>query len=289
MELPPLSPYIRVAMDSRITPPWHIRERVIFDYELMYVKEGEVSVTIEDETFRGVPGDLFLFKPGQRHSLRVDEGPVFRQPHLHFDLFERPDSPEVKVSFKPLEQMSETERSWFRDDVTDKPGFRFSNRIPLKNAKLFEEMLFQIIKEREMKLPYHEIQEKGLFLSLWTHLLREQHWIDHREAHSRMKDLLLVKEYLDAQDDAEVTLDQLSATFNISKFHLSKLFTEAFSIPPIRYHRMRRLRKARELIQFSDRSLTEIAEQQGFGSLYAFSRAFREAEGVPPSFYRRRG
>lgn len=66
-----LSPYIRVAMDSKINFPWHhLKERVLFDYELLYVKEGRVKVTIGDQYYTGEPGDLFLFRPKQRHTIR---------------------------------------------------------------------------------------------------------------------------------------------------------------------------------------------------------------------------
>jgi len=41
MNIHHLSPYIRIAMDN--TPPasWYFDERVLFDYELLYVKEGK--------------------------------------------------------------------------------------------------------------------------------------------------------------------------------------------------------------------------------------------------------
>ena len=43
MDINYLSPYIRVAMDSTINPPWKLPERVIFDYELLFVKEGIIN------------------------------------------------------------------------------------------------------------------------------------------------------------------------------------------------------------------------------------------------------
>lgn len=55
MLLEQLSPYIRVAMDSKIDFPWHLTERVLFEYELLYVKEGRIKVTIEDQSYIGEP------------------------------------------------------------------------------------------------------------------------------------------------------------------------------------------------------------------------------------------
>jgi AraC-like DNA-binding protein len=288
MELDNISPYIRVAMDGYINSYWHMQERVIFDYELLYIKEGEVFITIEDIIYKGCPGDIFLFKPGQRHSIRFEGGNCFRQPHIHFDLFYRQDSPDVKVSFKPLEQMSDIEIKWFREDITNDPNINRPNKICLKNTKLFEEMLFQIIKEFEMKLPYYEINVKGLFINLWTFLLRENHLNCNPDVFSSMKGLLKIKEYLDFHDKVELSLSELASEFKISKYHLTRLFKKAFAVTPIHYHRQARIQKVKVLIQFTELSLTEIAETHGFSSLHVFSRAFRDIEGVAPSFYRRR-
>jgi hypothetical protein len=61
MDLKYFSPYIRVAMDSIIGAPWHLKERVIFDHELLYIKEGKVLITVEEKEYIGIPGDIFLF------------------------------------------------------------------------------------------------------------------------------------------------------------------------------------------------------------------------------------
>ena len=281
-----ISPYIRVASDSMIETPWELKERVIFDYELLYVKEGEVVVTIEDSEYSGLPGDIFLFRPRRRHSIRTVGTKRFRQPHIHFDLFYRPDSPNVKISFRPMEQISARELNWFREPVDQSSGLWLPDKIILRNTAVFEKMLFGIIDEFRRKLPYYELNIKGLFINLWTYLLREQHWMENGDALSSMDILTQMKGYLDRHSDEEVSLDELAGQFKISKFHLTRLFKKVFSMTPICYHRMARIHKAVELIQFSAMSITEIAEICGFSGIHSFSRTFRKVEGVPPSFYR---
>src|SRR5690349_10308368 len=102
MDLDSISPYIRVAFPSSINAPWHLKERVIFDYEILLIKEAELLITIEDKSYHGMPGDIFLFKPRQRHSMRIIKGTRFIQPHIHFDLFYHENRHDVKVSFNPL-------------------------------------------------------------------------------------------------------------------------------------------------------------------------------------------
>jgi AraC family transcriptional regulator of arabinose operon len=47
-----------------------------------------------------------------------------------------------------------------------------------------------------------------------------------------------------------------------------------------------RLSEAAKLLQNSELNVSEIGEKCGFESLYAFSRAFRKAYGIPPRAYR---
>jgi AraC-like DNA-binding protein len=286
MDLNNLSPYIRIAMDSVILPPCTISERVIFDYELLYVKEGEALITIEDTKIHAHPGDVFLFKPKIRHSIHVIGNSNFRQPHIHFDLFYQPDSPDVRVSFKSLNQMTEDELKLFREDATSNPGMCLPNRIKLQNIKYFEEMLFDIIKEYEMRLPFYEINVKGLFIRLWTYLLRENHWNNNPAVFSNIEELIQIKDYLASNINIQVSLEDLARQFNMSKYHLVRIFKQAFHMTPIHYHQMVRLQKTKEMIQFTNMTFTQISGTMGFGSINAFSRAFRKLEGVPPSFYR---
>lgn len=283
-----LSPYIRVAMDSLINPPWNVSERVIFDYELLYIMEGSVVITIEDTEYMGQPGDVFLFKPRQRHSIQTKGNTKFRQPHIHFDLFYQEDSPNVRVSFKALDSMSLEELEYFREDVTFEGLMKLPNKLPLKNVEYFENMLFDIIKEYKEKTPFYDIVVKGLFLKLWAYLLRQYNYSLNPGVFNYIDELERIKEFIKINLDKEITLDHLAKIFKISKFHLSRSFKKAFGTTPIHYSQLLRIEKAKELIQYSSMNLTGISEMLGFKSINAFSRAFRNIEGVPPSYYKRR-
>lgn len=283
-----LSPYIRVANDSSISPPWKMSERVIFDYELLFVKAGQVRITIEDTTYDGRPGDVFLFKPMERHSIEIIGHEIFHQPHLHFDLYYEENSPRVKVSFKPYEAMDEAEKKVFRYDPIKKASLVMPNYIRLKNVDYFEKKLFDIIKENMTKLPFYETQMKGLFIQLWTYLVREIYWQHHPHTSSQMQVLSQVKEYITLRARSDIRLDEVASTFNMSRYHLIRLFKNAYQMTPMHFHQLMRIEKAKELLQFTDLTITDIAEQMGFTSVHSFSRAFKKMDKVAPSYYRRR-
>ena len=102
-----LAPYIRFASDQHVDYPWLLEERIIYDYELLYIQSGEVVITVEDTVYHAGAGDVFLFRPGRRHSLEIVSPSGFQQPHIHFDLFYQDVSPEVPFSFKNYPDMTE--------------------------------------------------------------------------------------------------------------------------------------------------------------------------------------
>jgi AraC-like DNA-binding protein len=83
--------------------------------------------------------------------------------------------------------------------------------------------------------------------------------------------------------DAPLTLDAIAGRAALSRFHLSRSFAEVHGLPPLAYHRRLRLEGAARLLRDGSTSPTELSERLGYGSLSAFTRAFRQAYGVPPS------
>src|SRR5699024_6491241 len=80
------TPYIRVAWDSWLDAKWDMPTRVIFDYEFMCLRGGELDVVVEGEHYHAVPGDIVIFRPRQRHALHVIGTAPIHQPHIHCDL-----------------------------------------------------------------------------------------------------------------------------------------------------------------------------------------------------------
>ncbi len=71
-----------------------------------------------------------------------------------------------------------------------------------------------------------------------------------------------------------------------SEAYFRRVFIEEIGTPPAKYVKGLRLAKAKELLVASDESVTHIAEECGFGSVYYFCQAFKSATGLTPSAYR---
>lgn len=281
-----LSPYIRVAMDSVLDASWSIGKRVIWDYELLYLMEGQLLVTVEGETYEGSAGDYFFFKPGQTHSIQIIGGTRIRQPHVHFDLTVQPDSPEVGVSFKPLEQMTAKERGWLRSNELDARPYYIPSRFRPSDPLPLEQALFELIREFETKPPFHELRMKSLMLDILSLIMREQYWGSKAPGGGQLELLAEIKAFIDHNAHRSVSLEELEVRFHISKFYLIHLFKNVFQRTPIQYHQHIRLEKAKTMIRYTYLSLQEISDQLGYSTIHAFSRAFKSYEGCSPSRYR---
>ena len=55
-----IKPYIRRTMRSVLPPFTRIRQRIIFDYELLYIESGEVTLTYNGRTFLCRAGEVWF-------------------------------------------------------------------------------------------------------------------------------------------------------------------------------------------------------------------------------------
>ena len=83
-----------------------------------------------------------------------------------------------------------------------------------------------------------------------------------------------------------LTMAELATSVGLSERSLLRRFREALNVSPHRYYRELRLDVGRRLLDNSDLSVTEVALACGFDSRAAFTRAFKDAFGTPPSRHR---
>lgn len=277
-----ISPYIRLAQDSFI-PNQCLLERVIFDYELLFVKDGHCTLTFEDRIYNGQPGDIFIIRPKVPHKIEVNKDHTLHQPHIHFDLFEDENSQSIDICLLPYNQLSDVQRACFRDDINITHGAKLPERIRLSNTQHFEVLLFDIIDSFRSLMPYHMLEVKGKFIQLWSYLLSEI-YKEKNKQNFRNKELMgQLKHFIEQKYNIPLTLEDLESEFKYSKYMLSKEFKAIYQISPIKYHNHIRIDKAKELLLYSGLNISEIADQLGYPDVHSFSRAFKRITGVSPS------
>lgn len=282
-----ISPYIRRAWFDTLKSNGFIPERVIFDYELLYIKEGKCYITVENRTYAPQPGDFFLFRPKVTHSIKVSADSSLIQPHIHFDLCLQPDSNEVPVSMLPLYRIPPEQQCYFRPDLLADLISPMPDFIHIDNLKYAEGLMSDVIYLHTNKLTILDaMREKELFLQLLHYVLGEMVLLSHRRASNMSETAHRIKTFLDLNNHRSLTLDMIADKCYISKCYMVAIFTNTYGISPIKYHQQQRVNEAKYMLKLTTLSISEIAAHLGFDNLRSFSALFIRLEGMSPTEYR---
>ena len=236
--------------------------------ELIYVLSGSTTVTVEQQDFPLKPGQGVLVFPNQMHGLKhVESGqnllcifePDFCHSFRHFFQNKKPSRNDFAVS--PLSEHS---------------------HIALQGLEALAATM-----EKDRPTPSDvQIYAEGYLTLLLADLLPSLPLQPRKSTEDlELEQRLLL--YLDANYTKELSLDSLSKEFGVSRFVLSRIFTEKFHTTFPDYMNSRRLDYARDLLLSTQLSVTQIALDAGFGSSRTFFRAFQDTFHTTPGVYRR--
>ena len=82
--------------------------------------------------------------------------------------------------------------------------------------------------------------------------------------------------------DRHLSLDDLAAACNISKYHFCRIFKEEMGETVIQYVTNYRISLADIMLQSSDKSMEEVAYQCGFENVSYFYRCYKKIKGASP-------
>lgn len=100
-------------------------------------------------------------------------------------------------------------------------------------------------------------------------------------------DISAVIDYISTHYTEEIYLDNLAKMYNTSMKYLSRRISQHLNMPFKDYITKLRIDKAKELLETSEISITELFKATGFQNRAAFLRAFKLRLGITPSEYRK--
>ena len=95
--------------------------------------------------------------------------------------------------------------------------------------------------------------------------------------------------FIESHFSQDITLDDLARLCDLSRFQMSRLFSQATGKTVTAYVRGRRLTEAARALADGAPDILAVALQAGYGSHEAFTRAFRDQFGLNPTELRARG
>ena len=217
-------------------------------------------------------GQVVLVSPRQLHLMRTDDLNV----RYHTLLF-----PMEFISFQTTDDL---EQSLFQPLRTGQCVLP----VQVPAAVLTSEnlgLLDRVIKINQDKTALYQLETRLLLLHFLMAVLLAcpLRRVDSDEVDKLQREML---EYIRIHYREHITLTDVAKQFHLSPKYFSRYFREHFHLTFTAYLEHLRMDCARKLLETTDMSVTEVAEQCGFSSVSFFIRSFNRVNGCSPLKWR---
>lgn len=263
-----LNPYVRSAVMKEVI--YRSEECIAYDARLFYMVSGEINLTLDGKKSKLSGGNLVYIPAGTRYKLK---GQYFLMAAIAFDLTAEYASEETRQPSLP-----ESFDSTLTHKCTIAP---FDKVIRLDDAdderETFSEMC-EIATSKEGKW------QAELSATLKLIMIRLAEKTDERALPSRMvKNLDL---YIRENRKDEISNTEIGAIFGYHPFYVSNKLKEAKGITLRQYIIAYRMKLAKSMLENTQKSVAEIAEEAGFTDASYFTKSFKATVGMTPKEYR---
>lgn len=236
-------------------------------YEVYFFLDGDVDYLVEGRQYKPTPNSLLLLSPHVFHGVKINGGKTYKRFSIHF----HPDILSLDRRSFLLSAFSSFEKQPGRKIYYEHAD---SYRIPccleaLEDCALKNEAL------RDALLPV-------CVEALLAQIISMEDACESAPSMARATDTVTrIIWYLNQHLKENITLDQLSELFFISKHHLNKVFRKATGTTVFDYLLHKRITAAQQLL-ITGCSAQEAASEAGFGDYSAFYRAYTRINGHSP-------
>ena len=239
-------------------------------YEVCCFLGGEVEYLVDGHIYHLNPGDLLLINPMElhRHVLRI-EGITYERIVLW-----------INVDY--LKSLSTEAINLTR--CFDSTLSTYTNILRPSAARRAEiiSLLGELVRESYSNDSGANFSAYGIFLHFMSLLNRLSLSAKKQREKVEESDLVTrVLSHIGENYDKEISLEELSQNFYVSKYYLSHEFSREVGISVYRYIMLKRLVMARQLLT-QGVTPSEVCIRCGFGEYTSFFRAFKTEYGINP-------
>ncbi len=261
-----LSANIIVHRVNRYKLHWHK------EIEIILVLQGKVSVNVNNQKYELKEDDIFFINSNDIHSTVANGDNIMVAIQINPDFYYK--------TFPELQNMR----------------FNFiSSEHEEAEGNVYEQMrtyIAEIIKEYNKSAEGYQLVIEGILNSLMALFIRNIPKIDGKEKKGDLteKDLPRIKrimEYVEEHYSEKITLEDIAKNEFLSLFYVSHFFKDKVGLTFQEYLSFVRLHKAVAMLGETDKLISDIAIDNGFPSVKAFNKVFRDFYEVTPSEYRK--
>ena len=238
--------YIKKEYGEDFSYPPHMHQC----FELAIVLDGEMTISVNNDTYNLSRGEAVFIFPNQIHSFSSS-----KSKHMLL-IF----SPKIVQSF----------------------SVKYSGKLPLKSCFKPNEYLVSALEELEVA--DSTISIKGLLYSVASSFEKQ---VEFGDSYSDTENLLMrIFRFVDQNLRAECSLTDAAKSLGYDHSYISRFFKKATGMSYNSYVNSCRLNHAGYLLKNSDYSILECAVESGYKSLRSFNRNFKEYFSMTPNEYR---
>ncbi|OMF23966.1 AraC family transcriptional regulator [Paenibacillus sp. FSL H8-0259] len=233
------------------------------DYsKFYYICGGEGWLKIGDKEYYPQPGELILMPEGVKQSYSCISERPFLKYWCHFS---------AKVGEINLFRILE-----------------MSHVCIPENPAAVEAAFKGITGSAQSDAVYAPLLAKSKLLELISYYIMNLRLdeISYKNLGSARK-LTAVLDYIAANIEHNITIHDLAEIAHMHPNYFIRLFKQQIGVPPIQYITRQKIEKAKDLLAATSGSVSEIADQLGFGDLFYFSRQFKKHAGLAPTEFRK--
>lgn len=277
-----MNPYIRRASKHQIQGGYSTGIRINPHYQLHYVCKGKGLFIIDGKSYPANKGNLLFWKPSEEHIFESDIDNPMRVIGVQFDFTQN-------ISHKDYPLIPYNREEFHEDLVNEIIEFKdcipFPTYIQLSQLHQGEYYLNEIVKGFQNKSLFYKEMISALLKAFLLMALHDYQMSNNKKT-SNTENVNDIISYLHNHYNSRLTNKQLGEIFGFHPNYINRLVVKYTNMSIQQYLINIRMNKAIDLLQNSNKSISEIAEIVGYNSIHYFSRTFKNKIGMAPSNFR---
>lgn len=248
---------------SKLLPDTGIKKHSHEYFQIICIQQGSFAFVLDDIEFRLKQGETVIIPKGCWHSFQNDSDEATLYYEIKFTILDR-------LLYKAVSSCDSFVRkdSFSYQLITHIADEYLYNRAQSENSAIaaLSTLLYHCTSEQRAE---HDGETPVIDTTNFNALSKK------------------VVDYISEHYSEDLTLDDIAAGVGMSKNYLCNAFKRDTGITILHCLNMIRIRKAAELIVYSDLPLPQVASMSGFVSASHFNRVFSNYTGIPPGQCRR--
>ena len=249
------------------------------EMELVYVKNGTGTVSVDFIPCKVRAGDIIFICPGQLHFIRQFQQESMKYENIIFPL-----------SLLNARQMDSAWEKYLSPIANRQVALPVQLCPGMAGYQKISACLDQIDAIRRTFPEAYELFIKGKLFELFF-LLYDLRLVSDPAAGGRQKTLDKMRQilkYLEQHYNEPLSIKQMAEASGFSQSHFMKFFKSTFGMPFTAYLNDYRLTIASRMLLASEDTILMVATSTGFENLSYFNRMFKRKFGMTPREFRKR-